>query len=829
MNIQFCQNSTREKEYKMEKNEIDQRLVGYWNFDNKNGTDSVSGKIDIISGPHSFVDGVNGRALRSDEFGTVIRRDNADAPTLGTDGFTVEAWVAVQAYPWNNCPIVTQLDGDKAFYFGINYQGQLQLHAMVKGKWLLCESRTALPGLNESLKFPGEGGTPETMADFGDARPDPSIPLLKWTHVAGTLDATGAMNLFINGEALEQTVREGDHPNAPVTLKKEPVILIETGKYGAIAHPELCADVTKNLQKQLEEGNLLLKVGNDLAGYDPAPGKDKNLRIIWSANGHRQVEGAAEGMTIDLGEQRRKMLRETELSYCPTYPASPGITIARTTKPVLPLFRARFYGNEGTFCSFDGLLDEIKLYNSALTPEEIKQCFDAAQPAISQPLEFPRMPTAQDMPGKFGAFYTNFKFYDNWDRTRRMGPEQDLFVRFEDNPCTFVAWNGTVYPIWYPDGGDIGQMFEAFEIWTVDGCHEAMMDRRGEHSSYKILESTPARVVILWRHALMSRAGTKPNVHPITGWSDWVDDYYTIYPDAVCARRTVLWSSVPVSHHSYAQDDSVLQPSVMPWDVYERESLTLANIQGQETIQTLGKGHHGAKDQSFEGPAIIQRHNFTSKWKPFMIAPPNEVFSGEWTNDAEWPWNLPAWHHWPNAQLIDSDGSCLFVNNGRPKSSCLTNGWGYGGIKMDAVELTENTLTRFSLCGMTDQSAASLAPLARSWRQAPTATSKSKGFRSEGFSVGEKAYQFTQTGEEDEIVINIEASDDSPLVNPAFVVADWMGGKALVDLNAKALVAEKDYYTGLIQTPTGSNLAVWLKFSASASTEIVIKSNNPKV
>jgi len=807
----------------MQADERNNRLAAHWSFDAENGADAVSETADVISGPHGFVEGVIGRALRSDEFGTVIRRDAADAPPLGPDGFTVEAWVAPRAYPWNNCPILTQRDGDQAFYFGINYQGQLQLHAMVDGKWMLCESRTALPGLNESLRFAGEHAKPESTADFGDARPDPSVPLLKWTHVAGTLDEKSELRLFINGEAVEQTVREGVHPDKPVALEKEPDLRIAHARYGVFANPAERADVTETVQEEFDKGNLVLKSGNELAGCDPAPGKLKTLWIIWELNGYGQVEAAAEGLSIDLGVLREKFVREAELSHCPTYPDCFGITIARTTKPVLPLFRARVYGNEGTFCSFDGLLDEIKLYNGALTPEDLKQCFEAVQPTDPQPLEFPRMPTAQNMPGTFGAFYTQFQYDENWDRTRRMGPEQDLFVRFEDNPCTFVAWNGTVYPIWYPDGGDIGQMFEAFEIWTVDGCHEAMMDRRGEHSSYKILENTPARVVILWRHALMSRAGSKPNVDPVTGWSDWVDDYYTIYPDAVCARRTVLWSSVPVSHHSYAQDDSVLQPSVMPWDVYERESLTVANIQGQETIQTLGKGHNGAKDSSFEGPAIIQRHNFTSRWKPFMIAPPNEVFGGEWTNDAAWPWNLPTWHHWPNAQLIDSDGSCLFVNNGRPKSSCLTNGWGYGGVNLDAVEATENTLTRFSLCGMTDQSAASLAPLARSWRQPPSAATQSEGFCCEGFSVGEKAYQFVQIDEAEGLVITVAASDESPLVNPAFVVADWTGGEPLVEVNGKALALEQDYYAGLTQTPNGSKLTVWLRVTAAASTEVNIK------
>jgi hypothetical protein len=51
----------------------------------------------------------------------------------------------------------------------------------------------------------------------------------------------------------------------------------------------------------------------------------------------------------------------------------------------------------------------------------------------------------------------------------------------------------------------------------------------------------------------------------------------------------------------------------------------------QEGIQTVGRGHHGAKNAAFIGPAVMQRHNFKTRWKPFIIAPPFDGFSGEWT------------------------------------------------------------------------------------------------------------------------------------------------------------------------------------------------------
>jgi len=801
-------------------------LKAWWSFDDGTGRDGVSGRIDQIGGHHGIVSGVRGKALKSDEFGTFICRDAGQAPLLDTDEFTVEAWIAPQTFPWNYCPIVTQRNGNHTFYFGINYQGQLQLHAMVNGEWTLCESRPALPGLNETFKFAGEGGNEDNWIDYGDLRPDPSVPLLKWTHVAGTRDHDGNLRLFINGEPAEQMLTVSDHPDMPVTLEKDPVIDIRHAFYGRLGYPGQYTVVTEKIQDQFAKGNLVLKAGSDLVEDDPAPGKAKHLQVIWGIDGRYQVEIVAEGMDADLGVLKTKLLNEAGYMKYPAFPTVSGITIGRTTKPVLPLYRARFYGNEGTFCSWDGLLDEIKLYDKALGADDVRNFYESVQPENLQPLEFRRMPTAQDLPGPFGAFYTRFDYDEDWDRTRRMGPAQDLFVRFENNPCTFVVWNGTVYPIWYPDGGEIGQMFEAYESWSKDGCHEAMMDHRNEYSSWKILENSPARVVILWRHALLSRAGTLANVDPKTGWSDWVDDYYTIYPDAVCARRTVLWSSVPLSRHSYAQDNSVLQPAVMPWDVYEREPLSLANIDGQETIQTMGKGHHGAKDTTFMEPAVIQKHNFASRWKPFMIAPPNEVFSGEWTNDASWPWNLPCWHHWPTAQLIDSDGSCTFVNNGRPKSSCLTNGWGYGRIQRDAVDFTENMLIRYSLVGMTDGSAGALAPLARSYRQPPEASTSSEGFRSEGFLLGEKAFHFIRmdSNETNDLLIEVAARNDAPLVNPAFVVKNWGKAAPVIELDGKKLGDGNDFEAGFHQTPTETNLIVWIKRSISDPVELVISS-----
>ena len=59
-----------------------------------------------------------------------------------------------------------------------------------------------------------------------------------------------------------------------------------------------------------------------------------------------------------------------------------------------------------------------------------------------------------------------------------------------------------------------------------------------------ILESSPARAVVHWRYApCETRNYAGSFADPITGWSDWVDEYWTVYPDGIAVRKQVLWSS----------------------------------------------------------------------------------------------------------------------------------------------------------------------------------------------------------------------------------------------------------------------------------------------
>jgi len=150
----------------------DTKPAAWWTFDDVSGTavrDRVSGTADAVSGNFGFAEGVDGKALKFDGYTTVVTRKAADAPAIG-DGFTIEAWVALAAYPWNWTPIVDQSDERvRGYAFEIGPRGQLRARAAIDGRWLEATSR-----------------------DF-------ELSLRRWTHVSARYDPATGLTVFAGG------------------------------------------------------------------------------------------------------------------------------------------------------------------------------------------------------------------------------------------------------------------------------------------------------------------------------------------------------------------------------------------------------------------------------------------------------------------------------------------------------------------------------------------------------------------------------------------------------------------------------------------------------
>jgi len=77
--------------------------------------------------------------------------------------------------------------------------------------------------------------------------------------------------------------------------------------------------------------------------------------------------------------------------------------------------------------------------------------------------------------------------------------------------------------------------------WGLDRYLEPMSDQQCRYAHVRIIHSTPARAIVQWRYAPCMR-DYRTNADGGDPWGDWVNEYYTIYPDAISVRHVIGWS-----------------------------------------------------------------------------------------------------------------------------------------------------------------------------------------------------------------------------------------------------------------------------------------------
>jgi hypothetical protein len=92
------------------------------------------------------------------------------------------------------------------------------------------------------------------------------------------------------------------------------------------------------------------------------------------------------------------------------------------------------------------------------------------------------------------------------------------------------------------------------------------------------------------------------------------------------------------------------------------------------------------------------------------------------------------------------------------------------------------------------------------------------------YDPGQRAYLITVApaeGRDTQIKFTIEASESSPVVNPAFVIKGW-GQHPPVILVDGAVPGEGDIETGSIETLNGADLVLWLRKTAVNPVKVSI-------
>jgi hypothetical protein len=212
--------------------------------------------------------------------------------------------------------------------------------------------------------------------------------------------------------------------------------------------------------------------------------------------------------------------------------------------------------------------------------------------------------------------------------------------------------------------------------------------------------------------------------------------------------------------------------------------------------------------------------NYRAQYDPFTIGDftGGNVYSGEVT-----PYSVfPSWNHWPVAQ-IPSDGRYASFPD-RAAHSSLTHVFlpdfraGSGDRPFQEKLLME---------GMSKLGAKELAPLARSWLQAPEIESLSD-CRGQGYDPSQRAYVLCATGAAPSF--RIAASAERPIVNPCFVVRNWnCEDNARLEINSAAQSGGRNFRQGIVRDPNGRpSLVVWLQHEATGPTTFTLRGARPE-
>ncbi|MHC4365179.1 MAG: LamG domain-containing protein [Planctomycetota bacterium] len=525
--------------------------------------------------------------------------------------------------------------------------------------------------------------------------------------------------------------------------------------------------------------------------------KDKGLAVYVNGElaAERQVKGApdfAEGMDLQIGRNHKKTRMD-------------------------PLTLVRRDVNFDTSYSFDGLIDELKIHDRALSAEEIGQGYKSSKPKQAPALKWRKLPELPKGDGTFGAMYCRLKFYPEWDNLWRVDDYPDIVVNFDGNPYQMVFWRGTNFNMNLVTENDkwVGDQSAEGGGGEVIGCCEHMSDKQCRYAHVRMIENHDARVVVHWRYAVNDVLYRIANMFG-DSWGAWADEYYYIYPDGVAVRAFTVYNMG--GEHSTTEPASYNNPGERAEDNLHVDALIQANMEGEVRRQRWdpwpSEGGTAAGFTNDLPNANINIVNFKSNSKPFYIYEPGThvIPYGGGLNEVRDYSKFPTWNHWPVGQA-PSDGRYAYFTD-RVASSAVTS-------PGPTVEVDEDGTShgRF-IMGLTNQPIEKLAPIARSWLQTPQLTVKGTTFKSEGYSRDERAFILSKTGGGAGMLeFEIAASEESPVVNPAFVVKNWGRTDAELKINGKRVNRGKAFRLGHNHRMEGSDLIVWIKTEATMPIE----------
>ncbi len=465
----------------------------------------------------------------------------------------------------------------------------------------------------------------------------------------------------------------------------------------------------------------------------------------------------------------------------------------------------------------EGLLDEVKIFDRALSGKEIQNLYTQFRPGDNlrenPALQKRKLPEAPDVHG-FGAHYTKLAYHSLWDDMWRTTEWPDVVVKFDDLPASVVFWRGPNYGPAFVTENNKWMIDQSVETgYESYGCCEHMSDKQCRFSHVRIIENTPARAVVHWRYAFVSTLEYRfPDQFPPTNekwepYKSWIDEYYTIYPDGVAVRKINNRSGASI----YWQDIQFLIPAgETPEDQMNIQALTLGDIQlwSRARFRKLELSwEDGVPENTLEG-ANIERVNMKSKFKPFLIFPEG-VYVHPWVAARKGFYSkFVSWNHWPCAQIPSDGRGSLFPDR----------------LSHSALAAADNAVFHgnVAMYGFTDQPIDSLELLTLSWNYPPP-VKPVNGAVYKGYDTEQRAYLFDATA--GQIDFDLLGADVRAVYDPCFVIRHWKSDQtAQVSVTGEALAAPPQIRQGVVVDTDGEEmLIVWVRMQGRNPVHVVIR------
>lgn len=513
------------------------------------------------------------------------------------------------------------------------------------------------------------------------------------------------------------------------------------------------------------------------------------------------------------------------IASCPvqgkiTYPSRSECRIGMVAKPGKPSDIHRTWGTVEAFYGIDGIIDEIKVYDRALSTEQITKEFKST--VVKDADIAPRkLPTIEKHPGRFGAFYTKLKYYAGWDNLWPVEQDPDVVICFDKSPVKLIFWRGIRYAASLVSENENWMTDQSVEAWEHgendrEGCFEHMQDRHCRFSHVRIIENTDARVVVHWRYAPVSAHNNTWRPDPKTGWECWVDEYYYIYPDATGIRR-VSWKKGSLGHPRQFQETlALLHPGQKVSDLLEKDLAIVADYNNNKSkmmfVDDPNRPPYGPFSWDKSDPYTIQQYNFKSENKPFICFEPGNKMFLKHSSISSYD-KARGCNHFPVGQAR-CDGRTTRMSD-RP-SHCTSF-----PISDPVIHEDGDRYYWCGLYGMNTMDIDQLVQFGRSWAYAPELSITGSGAVSHGFDRSRKCYQLqNKTEKSNTIEFTVSGSKDSPIINPAFYIKNWNAEGAEVSVNGEEW---KDSEIGIHHKLEGTNLVIflWIKSDSKISVRIV--------